>query len=344
MNQPQSDLRPVEMRKEVSLSFTASAHGARLSHRMLTTAGPVLAGSNFSKLADYGPPITVHELAYSYLIAAAEHLLFWADTMAPLLFHPDQRNEITLRPTNTLARAGMEASAQAIWLLDSTHPRELMRRHVAMLRMELGKRLQSEVVIEARKVAADEERTFVETAKAAGLTDADLKAPAGYLAFIKATADVNGMAYSAEDLEQTWRYASGVAHGHHWVKDVMTELVPAPEGSGAAKLIRVPDQARLARVIETSVSMLQLGVLRYLDFLGVDIGERVEAARIWLARVAPLIDESRREELIRSPPFMDATSDDRSERGVMKQDAPVSGARAMFSGLAEPAAGTVDLS
>ena len=60
----------------------------------------------------------------------------WADYSAPLRFHDEQTINFTLRPTLTLARAAIEASAQAVWLMDTTDPIECIRRHISLMHCE----------------------------------------------------------------------------------------------------------------------------------------------------------------------------------------------------------------
>ena len=289
--------RRVAIDASVSLALTEAAQKVRLVTQMLRSAGSPSPESKFERLGRPTPQESVERRVANYLAASAEHLTFWANTFAPLKFHPEQTTEVTLRPTFTLARAAMEASSQAVWLMDSTDPRALQRRYLAMVLWELGKRKQSESEPEARALAAAAELEFLEASNGR-ISRAELNTPGNYLGFVRAASNVNGMDLDADQLEQLWRKASGVAHGHLWVTDVLTELRPDPHANTPKAVVRVPSQESLVEVIDVAATMLQVGVLNYLDFLGADIADVIEGARAWLASIVPLKDESIRDTLL----------------------------------------------
>lgn len=278
----------------VSLALTAAAHRARFSARLLEIAGRPRAGSKFERLGSPTPYESVERRVAGYLEAASENLIFWADMLAPLKFHPEQQVRVTLRPTFTLSRAAMEAVGQALWMLNATEVRELQRRYLAIVLWELRRRTLSETDPEEKSRAKLAETDFV--AAASRLFDAaELKCPRGYMEFVRSLSEVSGVEFEAEFLEQLWRDASGVAHGHHWVNDVMTETVPSGEDDGGTT--RIPSREALVEVVDVAAQLLNVGVLHYLDYLGADTASLIEETRTWLAEVIPLTDEAARDML-----------------------------------------------
>lgn len=84
--------------------------------------------------------------ARTYLLASAEHMGMWADFIAPYSFPPPgASNMVRIRPYLLLARAGLEAAAHTIWLLDvpnATH-QECVERHVRLLNRDFQYHLQA---------------------------------------------------------------------------------------------------------------------------------------------------------------------------------------------------------
>lgn len=279
---------------EVSLALISAAHRARFSARILEIAGAPRPGSKFERLGSPTPHESIERRVAGYLEAAAENVIFWADMMAPLKFHSEQQVRVSLRPTFTLARAALEAVGQALWMLNATEMRELQRRYVAIVLWELRRRTLSEIDPEEKSRAKSAETELIEAARVL-FSPAELSCPRGYREFVTSLSEVNGVEFDAPFLEQLWRDASGVAHGHHWVNDVMTEVVPS--GGDAGRVERVPSQHAIAEVIGVATQALNVGVLHYVDYLGVDLAEVVEEARAWLAEVVPLMDEAARDML-----------------------------------------------
>jgi hypothetical protein len=81
-----------------------------------------------------GPPIltTVPDSA-GKPTSTAEHLSLWSDVIAPYKLHPDAVNEIRPRPYLLLGRAGLEAAAHALWLVEAPSPEECAQRHIRLM-------------------------------------------------------------------------------------------------------------------------------------------------------------------------------------------------------------------
>jgi hypothetical protein len=131
----------MEIRTQVpakhSAAFTEVAQGARVSWHMVQACGDPREGSNFVQADAIYPFEKVSVRARHYIEAAFEHLLMWADHIAPFKFHPEQSVNFTLRPTYTLARAALESAAQAVWILSVRDVAECIRRHLKLIRWDL---------------------------------------------------------------------------------------------------------------------------------------------------------------------------------------------------------------
>ena len=99
---------------------------------MFVNVGEPKAESNFARVHELQPYERVADRVGAYIYAALEHLVLWVDVVAPFKFHPEQANVFQQRPPYTLARAALEASAQAVWMLDTTDPLECIRRHLCL--------------------------------------------------------------------------------------------------------------------------------------------------------------------------------------------------------------------
>ena len=117
---PQSYAWPMTRRipvdRATSLAWVEIAHGARLHNRILGNVPDPINGAEFAVVDALYPYERASIWHRSYLNAALEHLLVWADLVAPLRFHPEQELIHTLRPAYTLSRAALEAASQAVWV------------------------------------------------------------------------------------------------------------------------------------------------------------------------------------------------------------------------------------
>ena len=120
-----------------SRAWTEIAHGTRLHWRILVNVGEPGTASNFTRVHELYPYERVADRCRAFVGAALEHLMLWADIVAPFKFHPEQAAVFQQRPPYTLARAALEASAQAVWMLDTPDPLECIRRHLCLMRWDL---------------------------------------------------------------------------------------------------------------------------------------------------------------------------------------------------------------
>ena len=108
------DLTPKQLQREEIMPWIEAAQAARLNADVLGRLMPPREGS-FLRPTPEDPLKNMACWCHSFLEAAADHLVLWADHVAPLKFHPEAETVHTFRPAFTLARATIESAAQAIW-------------------------------------------------------------------------------------------------------------------------------------------------------------------------------------------------------------------------------------
>jgi len=225
----------------------------------------------------------------SYLNAALEHLLVWADLVAPLRFHPEQELIHTLRPAYTLSRAALEAASQAVWVSAGGSAAECARRHLRLIRWDYAEHRKSvqDPAVKQRIRAMDETLlTRVEER----LSVDELIVPS-LIAVLRDAAQVIGV--SADELERVWRAASGAAHGKFWPSVALQHVVPVDEHEpGQMRTLSVPDVAAMTEVLRLASRMTTWGVLRHADFSGFEIQPLIDEGKRWLASVVPLRDDA----------------------------------------------------
>lgn len=268
------------------LEWVTVAHEARVMRRILANVGDPAANSRFLQINELYPWEKASDWSRGYLTAALEHLLIWADYVAPLKFHPEQRVEHTLRPVQTLARAAIEASAQAVWMLSGKSAPECARRHVRLMRCDISEQRKSLPVPE--KVRMDDADQILLARVRERWSDKDL-GPISYLDAIKsACLEVR---VSPDEAESIWRAASGSAHGKRWPTLSLQHVVPGEEYEpGQFRTVMVPDPSAMTNVLSLADTMTTYGVLRFADFSGADIASLSREAHTWLGGIIPLKD------------------------------------------------------
>jgi hypothetical protein len=236
-----------------------------------------------------------------YLEAALEHLLLWADFVAPLKFHEDQAVVHTLRPAQALARAALESAAQAVWVMAPGAAVPCTRRHLTLVLHDLD---------EQRKAAPNEEREALKTArdsviqevaKVTSVTEL-LNAPS-YLTLVReATSEAlmkgtrTDMPTTVDEAERVWRASAGAMHGKRWPTiEQMTEMT-----DGDGRQIRAPRPEAITKVLKLAEGVLAYGVLRYADYLGHEgmIAAGLKSAFLDLAHKLPLLPGASVEQLL----------------------------------------------
>ncbi len=272
-----------------SQAWARLAHSARWLNHFLPKVGDPAPTSNFVQVNGIYPYEKASDWHRSYLSAALEHLMIWADMVAPLKFHPEQRVTHTFRPAYTLARAAIEASSQAVWMTSGGAARECARRHLALIRWDYEEHRKS--VSSAEDKARISQLDVQLLQRTSGIfAEGELGRP-NHFTVLKEAAPV--ISVDPDDLTGAWRAASGAAHGKVWPSLALQHVIPLGEYEpGQERTMRFPDAAKMTGVLETADKMITYGVLRHAYFCGADIPRLMEETRLWLASVVPLREDA----------------------------------------------------
>lgn len=206
---------PIPVESGVQQEWVEVAQGARLAWNTLTNVGEPREGSNAFTMNAFYPYERVDERARAYLTAALEHLLVWSELAAPLAFHPDQVVIHAQRPPYTLARAAIESSARAIWLLDCPDPLECSRRHLSLIRDDSKEHRKSKPDKAAKNALQRVDDEVVR--RVAGVFHAaQIAPPNGHLWLIQQACRARNLELNADEVEGLWRAASASTHGMFW--------------------------------------------------------------------------------------------------------------------------------
>ena len=272
-----------------SRAWTEVAQGSRMSNHMLQAMPDPAPGSKFAKVNAEYPFEKASDWHRSYLAAALEHLILWADIAAPLKFHPEHEVTFSFRPAHTLGRAAMEAASQAIWVTSGDTAQECGRRHLSLIRWDYLEHRKSESDPQVKARVAERDAVLLKRV-ADSFAEADLRPPS-HLSVLRAAAPVAGL--DPDKVEAVWRAASGAAHGKTWASLALQHVVPLDEYEpGQFRTLRVPDSGPMTEVLKVAEHMTAHGVLRHADFCGVDIAAILERARVWLAGVIPYREDA----------------------------------------------------
>lgn len=221
----------------------------------------------------------------SYLDASLEHLVMWADFVAPLNLHPDAVVHHSGRPAQTLARAALESASQAVWVLAAKTAREMARRHVTLVLHDWD---------EQRKAALDADTKASLQAKRKDtlallqVAEDEFRAPT-YLALVtNAAAEVRTQLPNSEladpaQVERLWRASAGSAHGKMWPS---LELSISHEVEG--RTYTYPDATAMTSMLALADRVTAYGVFRFIDRAGhePELAARLtETAARWYARI-----------------------------------------------------------
>jgi hypothetical protein len=229
------------------------------------------------------PAEKVSDRARHYVSAALEHLVMWADFVAPFKFHPEQVTTLTLRPTLALARAAMESAAQAIWLLDTRDPVECIRRHLSLIRWDLAEYRKSQSDDEAKAKVRARDAELVQFVSQEFTKD-QISPPNGYLWVIRQACRPDDLHLGPAKAERLWRAASGAAHGMYWTNLDLTSVIRGPEYEpGHFRAIVLPDPEAMLDVLQASYAMANYAAIKFAMFSGEDPAALLADARGWLA-------------------------------------------------------------
>lgn len=239
-----------------------SARVMQVTLRQIPVPAP---GSLLDVARSFFPDEPAADWCRSFLAAALEHLVMWADYATPLKYHPDAAVEFALRPAQTLARAALEAASQAVWVLSTANVREASRRHVSLVLADWQE--QGKAAIDP-EVKAKLKQRRADALNLIGGDEKQFRAPL-YIDLVKeAAAHVRAQlpgALMQDDraVERLWRASAGSAHGKKWPASELTMIVEA-EGHH----ITMPDPAAITAILKLADAVMTYGVMRFADFSG----------------------------------------------------------------------------
>ncbi len=210
--------------------------------------------------------------ARTYLRSASEHLGLWADLVAPYDYRPGDTNLVRVRPYLLLARAGLEAAAHAIWLLDvpTNTFEEAAQRHIRLIHRDFEYH-RSAIKAHGEDTSRIDQRIADLETRAASLSISATpkNKPPGYESIVRNAAQVIG-----ED-DNRWAYlwnaASGAGHGQNWFGLEAYDLLATHEYEpGHLRSVSIPDPTFLTETAAAASSALQWGTLRWLTNGGHD--------------------------------------------------------------------------
>lgn len=288
---------PFRVDETNSQAWTAVAHSARVDHQVLCLIRDPEPGSNLAEVAKLYPYEKVSDRVRAYLMAGIEHMLMWADFSAPLKFHEEQVTNVMLRPAYTLARATIEASSQAVWLMDTRDPKECIRRHLSLMRWDLQEHRKSKLDQSEKDAIRAREDDLLRRVSQVFQPD-DIKPPGGYLDVIRSACAANGLGLEAAAAERLWRAASGAAHGKYWpVLELQYTEVGEEYEPGHHRTVQLPSANGITEVLGAANTMSQYGVVLYAQYCGVDVAAVLGEATAWVAERIPLKPGASRDDL-----------------------------------------------
>lgn len=258
---------PLEVNKEDREKWAEIAHGARFNRYFLFGVGDPGPGSSFAAINKYYPWEKASDWCREYLVAANQHLALWADHAAPLKYHPEHVVRHDLRPVQTLARAAIEAAAQAVWVMGGSSAKECATRHLRLVRWDIE---------EQRKAAPESEKQRFKDADAellkrvSGDSQAqEWKRLTTYLEVLRWAAKDIG--YDPDEAETLWRASSGAAHGKRWPALALQHVIRGEEYEpGQHRTIRVPDPKAMTVVLQLAERLTSHAAIKFGQFSGLD--------------------------------------------------------------------------
>lgn len=263
----------VDVGEQDILLWKQSAIRIRTTQALLTGCGDPTASSPLALDDTDGVGGHLSDAVRSYLRAAVDNLLLWANTVAPLVFVEGTSVENPPRPYFTLARAGLESAAQAAWVLEPKESAERVERHLRLAADDLKNMGVTAQHIDAAASAALAER--IAQIRASHPTEIK-KAPA-FLDMVRSVAPHAGMA--PDDAEVLWRTASAAAHGKPWFLDATHTTTRGDEfAAGQYRAVRTPDPGTISAITTFATSVTERTTLRFAQMLGADLNDLIQSS------------------------------------------------------------------
>ena len=260
------------------------AHRARISNRILNHVLEPSEGSTFDQVNALHEQEHASVWHHSFLDAALQHLVLWADIVSPLRFHPEQEGNFTYRPAYTLGRAALEAASQAAWMTaDETAP-EIVRRHASLVWWDYREHLKS--------LSDDAAKRPIRIQESELLDQFRRQFGGKYLSQLNHVVVLQGAAPMIDtkpaELIRVWRAASGAAHGRRWTSLALQTVVPMDEYQpGHHRAISYADPDGMTEILRLADRMVAHGVQRHATLSGADVPALRQEAFEWLAATVP---------------------------------------------------------
>jgi hypothetical protein len=207
----------------------------------------------------------------SALVAALDHLIVWANIVAPQTVFDGMVVQNPPRPYYTLARAGLEAAAQAVWVLEPDTSPERVSRHLRLVYHDLRHMgLAFEQAGDGRVGSVRERMASI----GERVDDPDVflsikKGEPKYSMMVRHAARAIQM--EPAQLEVIWRGASAAAHGKNWFQNIAyTTTVGDEYEPGYFRATLRVDPAEVTRSVTAAAKLTLYGVARFLDRSGHD--------------------------------------------------------------------------
>jgi hypothetical protein len=228
----------------------------------------------------------------AWLVAAIDHLILWANIVAPQRLFEGMIVQNPPRPYYTLARAGLESAAQAVWVLKEGDSAERVHRHLRLLYHDLRQMaLAFERQGDSRAPHVRDRMSALQTRVGGTYSfESIVKGEPKYSAMVRECATVISM--QSDDLEVLWRGASAAAHGKNWFQHVgySTEVGNEYEPGYFRAQLR-PDPEAVTQSITAAANMTSYGVLLFVTRTGYQPQPLYAAAFTKLLSETPLKGE-----------------------------------------------------
>jgi hypothetical protein len=269
--------------------WVAAAHTGRLASYMLGQLVDPRPGSVLAEDDDSYPWEKCSSWTRAALVAATDHLVVWANIVAPQQVFDGMEVRNPPRPYYTLGRGALEAAAQAVWVLDQETSCDRVLRHLRLLYHDLRQMaLAFDMAGDTRAANARERMRLIEDR----INDPERwlvikKQEPRYSAMVGECAGAIGM--TPDELGALWRSASAAAHGKMWFQHVGYNTVVGEEYEpGYFRAYLEPNPAEISRCVTAAARMTLHGVTRFAAASGYDVALVTDAAFTRLKSETPL--------------------------------------------------------
>jgi len=249
--------------------WVTAAHTARVASYVLAEVRDPRPGTPLAADDDAYPWEKCSAWMRSTLVAALDHLIVWANIVAPQTVFEGMEVRNPPRPYYTLARGGLEAAAQAVWTLGQPTSAERVDRHLRLLYHDLRQMaLAFEAASDERAPAVRERMALVEQRVGdAEAVRAIKKGEPKYSMMVRECAEAVDL--EPAEIEVLWRGMSAAAHGKNWFQHVGYRTTVGTEYEpGYFRAAMQPDPAGITRSLSAAARLANYGVLRFVTLAG----------------------------------------------------------------------------